>query len=104
MELFAWFVMVGRVNTKVRLNKLNLLMANQTQCDLCNKHTKELEYLFFTYEFSWMVWSYWLKMWSVSWVVPNDRRMLFYAWMAMIMRNSKEKNWIRIFFAVIWCI
>ncbi|XP_057733852.1 uncharacterized protein LOC130949032 [Arachis stenosperma] len=35
VELFSWFVLVGRVNTKDRLSRLGVLQQNDTMCMLC---------------------------------------------------------------------
>ncbi|KAL4300641.1 hypothetical protein AHAS_Ahas17G0221200 [Arachis hypogaea] len=37
MELFAWFVLVGRVNTKERLSRIGIISQDDKSCVLCNK-------------------------------------------------------------------
>ncbi|XP_029152456.1 uncharacterized protein [Arachis hypogaea] len=55
VELFIWFVLTGRVNTKERLNRLGVVNQEDVACVLCNKGVEFGHHLFLACEFSWQV-------------------------------------------------
>ncbi|XP_072081248.1 uncharacterized protein [Arachis hypogaea] len=61
MELFVWFVLVGRVNTKERLSRLGVISQNDKRCVLCNKDDEQVHHLFLGCDFVWQVWSAWIS-------------------------------------------
>ena len=77
VEIFAWFVLIGRVNTKTRLHRLGIIQGDQVCCVLCSKEEESMEHLFFNCEFAWKLWSYWLKKWNVCWVSPKDQKSFY---------------------------
>ncbi|XP_016173366.1 uncharacterized protein LOC107615862 [Arachis ipaensis] len=46
IELFGWFVLVGRVNTKERLSRLGVIPPNDNICALCKKEMETVHHLF----------------------------------------------------------
>ncbi|XP_057755995.1 uncharacterized protein LOC130975187 [Arachis stenosperma] len=46
IELFGWFVLVGRVDTKERLTKLGVNIQSDSICVLCTKEIESAEHLF----------------------------------------------------------
>ncbi|XP_020982428.1 uncharacterized protein LOC110273583 [Arachis duranensis] len=56
VELFTWFILIGRVNTKERLRRFGIIEGNDNLCVLCKKEVETVQHLFVTYEYSWQVW------------------------------------------------
>ncbi|XP_016195906.1 uncharacterized protein LOC107636951 [Arachis ipaensis] len=53
VKFFTWFVLVGRVNTKDRLNRLGIIDRNDNICVMCNKDLESVQHLFVTCEYDW---------------------------------------------------
>ncbi|XP_072056371.1 uncharacterized protein [Arachis hypogaea] len=88
IELFGWFVLVGRINTKERLNRLGVDIHSDTICVLCHKGVENIEHLFLRCEVTWQVWCYWLRFFSSVWVIPGTMRDLFGSWIGMLGRRQ----------------
>ncbi|QHO03522.1 uncharacterized protein DS421_13g432880 [Arachis hypogaea] len=70
VELFAWFVLVGRVNTKERLSRLEIIHHSDNICVLCKKDVEFVHHLFLGCEFTWQVWCPWLMCADRVWIIP----------------------------------
>ncbi|KAL4373265.1 hypothetical protein AHAS_Ahas05G0064500 [Arachis hypogaea] len=46
MELFIWFTLIGRVNTKERLHRLGIIRYGANICVLCKKDVEYIHHLF----------------------------------------------------------
>nr|XP_025652765.1 uncharacterized protein LOC112748737 [Arachis hypogaea] len=55
VELFVWFVLVGRVNTKERLSRLRIIHQQDTLCVLCNNSVECGHHIFLGCSFAWQV-------------------------------------------------
>ncbi|XP_016200029.1 uncharacterized protein LOC107641035 [Arachis ipaensis] len=75
IELFGWFVLVGRVNTKERLSRLGIVLNSDNICA-----------------------------WDRDWTIPGTMKELFESWTTMHYRKETQKTWLTGFFAVIWNI
>ncbi|XP_057723574.1 uncharacterized protein LOC130939490 [Arachis stenosperma] len=104
VELFAWFVLVGRVNTKDWLSRLEILQQNDILCVLCKKDIENIQHLFITCEYSWHVWCAWISAFGQTWVVPGTLKEFFESWRWMPMGKERRKYWLLGFFSVIWII
>ncbi|XP_072054977.1 uncharacterized protein [Arachis hypogaea] len=74
VELFAWFVLVGRVNTKERLSRFGIISQDDKSCVLCSKDVEQVHHLFLGYDFAWQVWSAWLSMFGRPWSVLGSMK------------------------------
>ncbi|XP_016170676.1 uncharacterized protein LOC107613265 [Arachis ipaensis] len=83
IELFGWFVLVGRVNTKERLTKLGVNILSDSMCVLCTKEIESTEHLFLRCEVTWQVWCKWLRALRQEWVIPGTIKELFESWRGM---------------------
>ncbi|QHN94447.1 uncharacterized protein DS421_17g601310 [Arachis hypogaea] len=101
VEFFSWFVLVGRVNTKDRLNRLGILQQNDTMCMLCKKDTENIQHLFITCEYSWQVWCAWASAFGQEWIIPRIVKEQFESWRSVLMRKEVRKYWLVGFFSVI---
>ena len=61
VEILTWFMLLGRVNTKDRLHRLGILPQEQIKCTFCNNHVENQEHLFYSCEYAWFLWCFWLK-------------------------------------------
>ncbi|KAL4316202.1 hypothetical protein AHAS_Ahas15G0261500 [Arachis hypogaea] len=48
IELFTWFVLVGRINTKDRLSRLSIIERSDNVCVICSKEIESVQHLFVT--------------------------------------------------------
>ncbi|XP_015962159.1 uncharacterized protein LOC107486122 [Arachis duranensis] len=60
VELFVWFVLIGRVNTKDRLSRFGIISQDNVTCVLCNNEVEDVRHLFLGCVFAWQVWSDWI--------------------------------------------
>ncbi|XP_072066970.1 uncharacterized protein [Arachis hypogaea] len=102
IELFDWFVLVGRVNTKERLSRLGILHQHDSICVLCKKESECVHHLFVFCEFTWQVWCVWLRCFHRDWAVPGSIKGLFKSWNGTPNRKKEQRRWLTGFFAVIW--
>ncbi|XP_016199557.1 uncharacterized protein LOC107640560 [Arachis ipaensis] len=101
IELFGWFVLVGRVNTKERLTKIGVNILGDSMCVLCTKELESVEHLFLKCEVTWQVWCKWLRSLGREWVTPETVKELFESWHGMHNRQQGQKMWMTVFFVVI---
>ncbi|XP_015970017.1 uncharacterized protein LOC107493428 [Arachis duranensis] len=101
IELFGWFVIVGRVNTKERLSRLDVVIHNDNICVLCKKEIESVQHLFILCELTWKVWCSWLWSFGEDWAIPGTIRELFESWTGMYKRKQEQKKWLTGFFAVV---
>ncbi|XP_016206693.1 uncharacterized protein LOC107647083 [Arachis ipaensis] len=104
IELFGWFVLIGRVNTKERLSRLGVIRPSDNLCVLCKKEIELVEHLFLLGELTWKVWDSWLRSFGEVWPIPRTIRELFERWTGRHKRKQDQKKWLPGFFAVIWNI
>ena len=95
-------MVIDRINTKARLQKLGILQQNQITCCLCNKFEETSSHLFFSCQFAWYLRCHWLKEWKTSWVISAEQKSFFESWMMLPIRRQRRKAWWRAFFVTIW--
>ncbi|XP_015941358.1 uncharacterized protein LOC107466863 [Arachis duranensis] len=104
IELFGWFVLVGRVNTKERLTRLGVILPTDNIYVLCKKEVESVKHLFLLCDLTWQVWCSWLRSFGEDWVIPGTVRELFESWTSWHKRKQEQKRRLTGFFAVIWNI
>ncbi|XP_025693773.1 uncharacterized protein [Arachis hypogaea] len=104
VELFAWFVLVERVNTKKRLGRLGVIDQLDNMCALCCKSVKSAFHLFLGFALTWQVWCAWLFALGREWSVPGTLKQHFESWTNASLRKYERKRWLIGFFAAIWAI
>ena len=103
-ELLLWFVVQGRLNTKDRLRRMNLLSSADYRCVLCFDEDENLPHLFFTCPFSWKVWGACCQWWGIAWVFSDNPAVNFDSWIAINPSARNKKQWISCFYLVIWSL
>ena len=56
VELMVWFAILGRLCTKDRLKKINLLHGDNFRCVFCGVMEESNDYLFIHCMFTWKIW------------------------------------------------
>ncbi|QHN78151.1 Putative ribonuclease H protein [Arachis hypogaea] len=91
VELFAWFVLVGRVNTKERLSRIGIISQDDKSCVLCNKDVEQVHHLFIGCDFTWQVWSAWISVFGRLWAFPGLVKDHFLSWTDESRRKEDRK-------------
>ncbi|XP_016206859.1 uncharacterized protein LOC107647279 [Arachis ipaensis] len=104
VELFSWFALIGRINTKDWLSRLGILGPHDNLCVLCKKAVESVHYLLVACEFSWQVWCGWSSEFGLKWTAPGTLKDHFESWRYMHMRQEVRKFWLVGFFSMIWNI
>ncbi|KAL4374730.1 hypothetical protein AHAS_Ahas05G0211000 [Arachis hypogaea] len=91
VELFVWFVLTGRVNTKERLSQFGIINQDDKSCILCNKDVEQ-------------VWSAWISVFGRLWSLPGLMKDHFLSWTKKLRRKVDRKQRLRCFCAIIWNI
>nr|XP_025703097.1 uncharacterized protein LOC112803854 [Arachis hypogaea] len=104
VELFTWFALIGRINTKDQLSRLGILEPNDNICVLCKKASESVHHLLVACEFSWHVWCIWITEFGHVWTALGTLKDHFESWRYMPLRKEMRKYWLVGFFSVIWNI
>ena len=104
IEIFVWFVLLGRLNTKEKLWRLGIIQDSEKNCVLCNNHSESIHHLFLGCSVALELWLWWLNIWGISWVFPPSLTMLHQQWHAPFKGSLIKKSWQAIFFIILWSI
>lgn len=104
IEIFVWFVLLGRLNTKEKLWRLGIVPESEKNCVLCNIHPESVNHLFMGCTVASELWLWWLSIWGVSWVFPSTLKSLHNQWHAPFRGSIIKKSWQAIFFIILWTI
>ena len=104
VEILAWFVLQGRLNTKQRLAGLN-------------HHPHYISFMPFMFTCQWNCWGYFLwvhgVMENLGWlssaveyrlVCPNNPVSFFQAWCGVRLYGLEKKMWISLFYVIVWSL
>ena len=104
MELLVWFVIIGRLNTKDRFARFNILQEDNSRCVLCKAEDETIDHLFVTCRFTWEIWCCCLQWGGHAWVMPNTLKGLFEVWTDMCGLGMRKNRWWSLLFVVIWSV
>ncbi|QHO01916.1 uncharacterized protein DS421_13g419310 [Arachis hypogaea] len=104
VELFVWFVLIGKFHTKERLSRFGVIHQEDNLCVLCNNGVECGHHLFLGCSFSWQVWCAWLSYVGVQWACPGAIKEHFQSWTEISNRKEERKRWMVCFCAIIWNI
>ena len=82
VEMMVWFAIIGKLKTKDRLNKLNILQARDLRCVLCKNCDETMSHLFIECPFTWKTWCCYFNWIGISWAAPDDLKVFFESWLA----------------------
>ncbi|KAL4286007.1 hypothetical protein AHAS_Ahas19G0043100 [Arachis hypogaea] len=93
VELFVWFVLTGRINTKERLSRLGVIHHEDVACVFCNKSIEYGHHLFLGCDFSWQVWCAWLSFVGRLWSCPGTLKEHFISWTEISASKEDRKRY-----------
>ena len=74
------------------------------RCVLSNGADEYVSHIFLECEFTWRIWCTCLKRSALSWVILNNLRVMFKAWIEVKLVAAQRKSWSLLFFVVIWSV
>lgn len=104
VEIFTWLAVLGKLNTRVKLVKLQIIPESEISCVLCGESPECSNHLFLHCSFSCEIWQWWLKIWEVAWVFPSDLRNAFIQWKSPLSNSFFKRVWAAIFFIILWSL
>lgn len=57
VEVITWFVVLQRINTKSRLNRLGMIPNDEIRCPFCGEEEESVSHLFLHCKYSWGLWT-----------------------------------------------
>lgn len=87
IEVFAWFSLLGKLNTKDRLIRLGLLEEEQGMCEMCRDQSETLEHLFLHCGVAEAIWGAIFQTWDTNWCNPQSLRAQFESWLHFPLRG-----------------
>ncbi|XP_016164319.1 uncharacterized protein LOC107606819 [Arachis ipaensis] len=104
VELFVWFGLTGRVNTKERLCRFGAINQEDSLCVLCKMGDENVHHLFLGCNFSWQVWGAWISHVGLHWIYPGTVKEHFQSWTEFSSNKEERKRWMVCFCAIMWNI
>lgn len=104
IELFTWFALLGKINSKEKLMRLNIIPPSEATCVLCNSMVESPDHLLLTCPFSWRICNWWLQVWGLNWIFPSSLSDAFNQWQCVGKNLFLKKVWVAIFPIIIWSI
>ncbi|XP_057740067.1 uncharacterized protein LOC130957211 [Arachis stenosperma] len=104
VELFVWFGLIGRVNTKERLRRFGVISQEDSLCALCKIGDENDYHLFLGCNFSWQVWCAWISHVGMQWIYPGTVKEHFQSWTEAPNNKEERKRWMVCFCAIMWNI
>ncbi|XP_010675656.2 uncharacterized protein LOC104891638 [Beta vulgaris subsp. vulgaris] len=104
IEIFVWFAIHGKLNTRDKLVRLGIIPADNIFCAFCGEVAEDSNHLFTHCSFSREIWSWWLGMWGTYWAFPFNLRDSFLQWRAPFGDKFFKKVWAAIFFIILWSL
>lgn len=74
IEIFSWLVLRGKLNTKDKLARLEIIPSDEIHYALCGVVPETCDHLFLHCSVSWKIWCWWLNLWNLNWVPPSSIR------------------------------
>lgn len=70
IELFTWFSLLGRLNTKSKLISTGAIPGSVGLRTFCNIFPERCDHLLMHCKLVWKIWCWWLNIWGLSWSPP----------------------------------
>ena len=104
IELFVWFALLGKINSRAKLTKIGIIPPDEASCVFCDWHLETESHLFLHCLFASQLWSWWLEIWNLSWCFPHNLRDCFFQWEYRNANPFFKKVWMVAFFIILWSI
>lgn len=104
IEIFTWFAILGRLNTRSKLAAMGIISRKDSNCILCGAAQECHNHLFLHCTLSWEIWVWWCSLWNLNWVPPLNLRHAFDQWHYPSKGIFFKKVWAASFFIILWTI
>lgn len=104
IEIFSWFALLGKLNTRTKLAKLGMITLAEDKCTLCGEANECCDHLLLHCPFSWNLWQWWMNIWGISWAFPSKIRSSYEQWQFPRGGILFKKVWKASFFVIMWTI
>lgn len=104
VEVFVWLSILGKINSRSKLASIGVIPPDQDICGLCQHHSETSSHLFLHCSWAWALWTWWLKLWNLSWVPPSSLKEMFHQWHYIGGTRFFKKIWYASFFIIIWTL
>ena len=104
IEIFFWLVLLGKINTKVKLASHNIIPLSDLSCSLCNINPEDTSHLFLHCPFAQSLWNWWCSLWGISWVWPFSIEAAYTQWKFPTKNKFFQKIWNAAFQVIIWAL
>ncbi|KAJ9173432.1 hypothetical protein P3X46_016567 [Hevea brasiliensis] len=103
-EILLWFVCRNRLCCRDWLSNIGIIPQSQNVCPFHLRYEETIPHLFLQYEFSWKVWSWFLKWRECSFYIPGTMWKFFYQCSSTDLGNFQTVFWMNPFFAITWSL
>lgn len=104
IEVCVWLACLGRLNTRAKLARLDIIPPSQDLCPLCNKCSETVDNLLVHCEFSCRVWNWRIYIWDHHWATPSSFIGIFRSWTLPCSQLFVKKVWWYVFYILVWSI
>ena len=103
-QLHIWFLLHGKLNTKVRLYRFGVKGIDDDRCVLCKEEPESIEHLFFGCKISSSLWYSCCERWNISMCLPNQLKACLLSWLGTPFRDHEKRFWTTMFYVISWSI
>lgn len=89
-----------KINTKQKLDSLNIIPQSEITCSLCNLFPENASHLLLHCHFASSIWNWWCETWSILWVWPISLEQALEQWIFPTRNKFFKKVWSVIFLVI----
>lgn len=104
IEIFTWIACHGKLNTKNKLSRLNIIPSHDDVCIFCNSNPETNTHLLLHCQWAWWLWTWWCKLWTITWVCPASVAEALDQWSLPFKADLAKKVWLAGFMVIAWSI
>ena len=104
IEIFTWLACQGKLNTREKLARINIIPLSQDCCPLCEAASESVDHLLLHCTYSWQVWCWWMNLWGLSWIPPISLRASLQQWSFPRAEPFFKKVWLAVFYIITWSL
>lgn len=104
IEIFLWLALLGKIATKSRLVRMKIIPPTENLCPLCKSEPEDVSHLMIHCAFSQSIWAWWLNLWGLKWVWPENLELAFSQWFFPSKLSFFKKIWLASFMVIVWSL
>lgn len=104
IEIFVWLSCLGKLNTRAKLAKINVILAAEDSCPFCQSESETVDHILLHCKYSWKVWCWWQNLWKRYWVPPASLSQALIQWSFPNPNQFSKKVWWAGFFVIAWSL